>query len=189
MRNYCFIVLSVALGLTGCSINLPQNYRGDSWAWGGYEPDRIYILSRDVFVMRVDGGLSDEHLALVPEADWHWPSDHGRFYDSPDSVKAYRDDVAATSMRDETDGIACRSSEVDGIALLGTHLRPSRVERNRGLNWWYGTHDSLIPFAVILDGPYAGTEVDLSDVSDAYQLNDSGPFLRRPVALILEAAE
>lgn len=187
--------LIVALALTGC-INCRHDYRGESQLWGGYDPGQIYILKRDVFVMSVDGELAGSRLALVPENELRWPSQRGRYYSAPTSIAAYRrDPVAASTYSNFAVGQAfhrtnslCVLENVAGIAETGVRISPTRIERNRGLNLWSGHHDDLTPFAEILDGPFAGREVDVSDLSDRYQINDSGLFLYRPVAIILEVA-
>lgn len=188
-----FTLLSLALVLTGCSINFSHNYRGESRFWGGYEAGKIYILKRDVFVMKIDAndGLAGSRLALVPEREFQL----GRHYSAPTSVEAYRrDPVGAHTYRDPvmeyafqlTNTSICVLDKVYGIAAAGVRLRPTRIERNCGLNTWFGCHDVLTPFAKILDGPIEGHEVDITDVSDYYQINESGPFVYRPITPLLD---
>jgi len=194
-----FTLLSLALVLTGC-INFSHNHRGESRFWGGYEPDETYILKRDVFVMKIDAndGLAGSRLALVPEHEFQVPSRLGRHYSAPTSVEAFRrDPVGASTYRNAvveyafqlTNSSYCVLDKVYGIAAAGVRLRPTRIERNCGLNIWFGRHDDLTPFAKILDGPLEGREVDITDVSDYYQINDGGPFVYRPIAPILELVQ
>jgi hypothetical protein len=104
-------------------------------------------------------------------------------------VEAYhRDPVAASTIPLQNSSYSVQN-EVYDIAVTGVRLRPSRIKRNRGLNLWYGHHDDLTPFAQILDGPLKGREVDITDISDYYQINDSGPFMFRPIPLLVEAEQ
>jgi hypothetical protein len=191
------ILLVCALPQTGC-VNFPWNYGTESKLWGGYKYDRTCTLKRDVFVMVVDDGLAGKkpslfplcrktRLALVPEKDFHWPGKRGRHHTAPSSIEAYysNPDVATRIQRSGSN--ACRI-EVFGIATNRTSLRLTHIERNRGFNWFYGTHDVLTPFASILDGPFKGREVDIADVSDRFQQDDRGPFMYRPVPPLLDTA-
>ncbi len=190
-------LLAFALLQTGC-VNFRWTYGTESKLWGGYEPDRTYTLKRDVFVMVVDDGLAGKkpalfplcgktRLALAPEKDFQWPGKRGRHHTAPSSVEAYYLDPEGVSCV-PLSGTNTFRIEIVGVATNGTRLRLTHIERNRGLNWFYGTHDDLTPLASILDGPFKGREVDIADVSDRFQQDDRGPFMYRPVALLLETA-
>jgi hypothetical protein len=189
------ILFAFALLLAGC-VNFRSTHSSESKLWGGYKPDKTYALKRDVFVMVVDDGLAGKkpalfplcgktRLALAPEKSYQWPGKRGRYYTAPSSVEAYYHDPEGVS-RIPLSGTNTYRIVVFGVATNGTHLRLSRIERNRGLNWFFGTHDDLTPFARILDGPLEGREVDIADVSDRFQQDDGGPFMYQPVELLLE---
>lgn len=190
------MLLAITLLQTGC-VNFRWTYGPKSNLWGGYEPDKTYILKRDVFVMVVDGGLAgkkptlfplygEARLALVPEEDFQWPGKRGRQNSAPSSVEAFNRDPEGASRTALSGKNTTYSIEVFGVATNGTRLLLTHIERNRGLNWWFGTHDELTPFATILDGPLEGLAVDITDLSDCFQKDDRGPFMYRPVAQLLE---
>jgi len=58
--------------------------------------------------------------------------------------------------------------EVIGTVQKGTKVKATRLVRNRGFSYFFGTHDELTIYAVILDGPYTGSEVDLGDTSSVW---------------------
>lgn len=182
-RNIIFIISVFFLSyfFYGC-LNFKTDVTDDEKLLGGYDKNKEYIILRDIFLQSDSSGLSGDRLILIPESSFKRCL--GRHATAPKSIEQYRNNP------EEATKTEYGKIPVIGIVTKGTKLKLSRIERNMGLNWFYGTHDSLTPFAKILTGEFEGKEVDITDISIYYQNDsDDGPFIYKPEEGVIEVLE
>ncbi len=112
--------------------------------WGGYKYQQEYILLMDVFLY--DG------LLLVPLTDKRCLGlgDHG----APASVQQYEEYINKHG----------RWPNIIGIVSSGTKIKCVEL-REHGSMWWDSSY--FLVLAEIMDGPYEGRMVEISDISKA----------------------
>ncbi len=170
MYPYRIFYLLAFACLGGC---LDISSRSAPKLWEGYDPGDVYVTAVDLFIMKVDDGMAGERIALVPT----------RQPRTPHSTTLYGAPFGSATEEN------CHTlSDCVGILPAATFLKPSRVERHHGLNWWYGKHDDIILFAVFTESKQGIKEVDITDLSIFYESKDSpneGPFLFSPNPTLL----
>lgn len=166
-----FVVLFFLRG----GIYFTSNVSTSEELWGGYKYQHNYLLLRDVFLKRSYQGMAcPGRLVLVPESSLK--GHPGRHESSPDTISTYK----ANPHRDFF---------IVGIVAGGTRLRTIRLDKHAGFNWFYGHVEELTPYAEILDGPYAGKKVDITDISYYYQKDDKGIFMYKPEDGVIALSE
>ena len=148
--------------------------------WGGYQPETEYVLVRDVFLQGTSADMAGRRLVLVPEGE----SGLGiRFESAPETVAAFREDPEQ-AVKDA----GLWFQKVHGIVEKGTKLRTMKLEHHQGWSAFFGSVQTLTPYAEILDGEFAGKKVDLSDVSWFFgKKEDFGVIRYKPEEKLLQA--
>ena len=137
----------------------------DSKLWGGYAKDQVFALRHDCFLAKVSDGTAGARFALLPPGEFWNPA---QIHSSPKNAAAWQQ--AGT----------CEHPHVVGVVPSGTVVKSIRLRTDRGWHWFVGAYDNATVFASICDGEYAGTEVDMTDMS-VY-----GPIERTPNPVLLE---
>jgi hypothetical protein len=146
----------------------------DADLWGEYTLGKEYVLERPVFLIESTDSYGGKEI-LIPEESYKRCL--GRHAMAPNSIAEYRKDPVNASVR-KFDSYEVKV-DVIGIAEKGTRISPSRLVKSKGWSLWFGSTESLRPYAIILDGQFKGKEVGIMDISIYYRNND-GPFLYRP---------
>lgn len=181
------VLLPVAFKVLLLGFHSTSDASNDSRLWGGYQHHKEYVLIKDLFLMKVSGGMAQSgRLALVPARS---DKKRGGYYDSPETIIAYEADPKNAAIIDLGDGASYRI-DVVGILRKGTRLRALRLDRHDGWSLWTsGSTTTLTPWAEVLDGEYVGKEVDLTDVSDFTTLPKVDDiFVYEPEKLLIEEA-
>ncbi len=110
--------------LNGC-VSFNSNHNNRNEEWGGYKYDREYRLTSDVFLLKVDADIGDEHMALSPEDNL--PVQAG-FYNAPKSVKEYL----------KTNGNVEYADNVIDVMYSGTIIKTILLENTKSLSLWFG---------------------------------------------------
>jgi hypothetical protein len=179
MKNslvYVVLLLFLILLLCGC-LNFKRDVTHNKQFLGGYELDKEYRITRDLFLEWSNSGLSGKRLILIPEESYKGRS-IGRHESAPYSIDAFLKDPINSTLVIFTN--FNYTLPVVGIVKNGTIIKLSRLERNYGLNLFYLTHDDITPFAIILDGKFVGKEVDITDISIYYREEEKGTFVYLP---------
>jgi hypothetical protein len=136
--------------------------------WYGYKKLGTYVLKEDVFIRIIDLPLPNKHILVAPRE-----KTKGIFtlhFSSPFSISEYENN------RDKWD-------DIKGIVKAGTRLQCTKLIRYKPL----GFSDSLYLYAKIINGPHAGMEVEIGELSllgpesDAGYLHKPNPNLLTPI--------
>ncbi len=180
-----FVLLPLVFKVLLVGFHSTSETSRDSPLWGGYQNHIAYLLVKDVFMMKVSGGMAKSgRFALVPaRAD----RKRGGFHSSPDTIAAYEADPKEGSISSATG----TKLYVVGIVRKGTTFRTIRLEKHDGWSLWTGgSTKTLTPWAEIVDGEYAGMEVDITDVSDFTRLPKIDDiFVYEPEKLFIKATD
>jgi hypothetical protein len=122
----------------------------DSKRWDGYAKGQKFVLRHNCFLAKVSDGTAGARFALLPPGEFWNPA---QIHSSPKSVAAWR----RVGTNDYPD--------VVGVVPGGTAIECCRLRTDRGWHWFVGAYCISTVFASICDGEYAGTEVDLTDLS------------------------
>jgi len=149
IHHFWLPTLFCLLGLSGCELLFnTRNVTDDVSYWGGFRPKQIYSTSIDTFL--VD---SQEHSPKwMPELVNPGNSSYPQL---PHTIPEFRADPESYSPTHH------------GIGAVGVVAHNTRIEITR-LMWWESTTNRskhVATFGTILDGPYAGTEVRLDELS------------------------
>ena len=154
--------LIVAIIAGGCT---RRDEPADNKLWGGYAKGQELVLRHDCFLAKVSDGIAGARFALLPPGEFWDPS---QIHSSPRSVVEWR--KAGTNAH----------PDVVGVVPGGTVVKCSRLRTDRGWHWFVGAYSVATVFASICDGEYAGTEVDMTDMSVF------GPIERTPNPVLLK---
>ncbi|MBN2311063.1 MAG: hypothetical protein JXR94_18955 [Candidatus Hydrogenedentes bacterium] len=183
MSAFAILLAGVsAFSLPGCAV-FSYDVSGSKILWGEYERDAEYEVVMDVFLIRPNAECSinsctgrkvlyhNQFLALVPE---RCTSHLGGQYSSPESVAGYLEDPIGAARKRFGTGFTDVENVV-GVVKKGTRIRCTKLTRIVGGNLLtgYGVYD--VPHAEILDGPFSGAQVDLSDLSERAKSNPEKP--------------
>lgn len=146
-------ILMVPLLLCGCwpGADLIGAYEKDvsnrQDLWGGYTKGQRYILLHDVFLRKEDLGFKYRIYAGVPLQELV-RGNCFLLYCAPETIEAYAESPDRWPL-------------IIGIIKSGTEIECTKV-----LGWgtlmWPMSH---AVYATIIDGPYAGKLIDISDLS------------------------
>lgn len=148
--------------------------------WGVYDPQKTYVLVRDVFLIRTDLGL-----ILIPESSYR--RSLGRHNLAPFSIQEYEKDPKGAALYRAPDMTI--PLDVIGIIRAGTRMKCIQLKETAGFSAMFGFGRFLTPYAKIIDGPHSNTIVDITDISIYYHDKDSGLFLFMPEEGVLEVAD
>lgn len=173
MRNRAIGIVFLLLSAAACQVSSPglgwdRNVSDRPEAWGAYQPEGVYVLQRDVFLLDVPERTNGP--GLVPGMEWDLPP--GTFR-GPTGVADYQ--AAPSQYR----GII-------GIVAADTRLRVETLRAKGNLRDSRATRHYVK--AKVLDGEFQGRTVDLQAVS-VYRgdtdggavtlVGPNGDFLRR----------
>lgn len=168
------IVALVVSLITG--ISFTSDVTDNKNLWGGYDVDSKYTLDRPVFIIKTDQ-ITGGRLVLVPEESFSRCL--GRFWSAPDSIDEYRADPVQAAIK-QYDGFEVKI-DVVGVLEMGTNLELHKLEKKSAWSLWFGRTTTIKPLAKVIDGPFQGKIVDLSDVSIYYRGKErEKPFLYKP---------
>jgi hypothetical protein len=122
--------------------------------WGGYAKGAIYTLRQDMFLIRIDKS-ENRMYAVVPSRQLKNQHCIRGYYSSPASIEAYHADPQ-------------QWPEIEGILKAGTTIQLDKILKHGA--WLWGS--SYTTFAVIMDDPFSGISVDISDISYPRKNND-----------------
>ncbi|MEP6664715.1 MAG: hypothetical protein ABJC04_13745 [Verrucomicrobiota bacterium] len=161
MNTSRFLLYFGIIFIAGCA-NFRTDVSKQDSLWLPYHRHTTYVLTEDVFLIKIEKGEGQEpsRVVLVP------PSDDTRgsgYYSSPKSIQEYLDHSETIP---KIDAGLTGESVVRGIVRKGTRFSPSVLKKNSGFSLWFGKgHTDITQYGKILDGEFAGTNVELSDVS------------------------
>lgn len=156
--------------------------------WGGYKPGSVYSLKTYVFMLQLS---SDNRAwyAASPEGKYDLIKDNtSRFYSVPFSIEEYRESQEG-SLKIVSGRRYHLNTQVIGILKRGTRILCKKIEKEVSFSMFFGLRRSITVFAEILDGPYSGNVIDISDLSILKQSRpvinicpfDPNPTLLEPV--------
>ena len=147
--------LAIALSaLTACTVTAPGvgyvggwdwNVSDETERWAGFDPDGIYVLQQDVFLLSIPERTNG--LALLPDIDADLPP---RTVRGPAAISEYQSSPK-------------RWRTVAGIAEKGTRMRATRLRAKGNLRAPNMTR--VYVKAQIMAGPHQGKVVDLQALS------------------------
>ncbi len=175
-------IIALSLFSSGCawySVNIPEKDK----LWGGYQYGQEYIVKRDLFLIRPHPLLMPTKIALVPDNSYKGRQ-LGRFYAAPNSIEAYEKDPD-TGARHKEDGFEMKV-HVIGVVKAGTILKVNEIKKTKAWTFYYGKTIDLTPYAKILNGPYEGKTVDITDLSIYYRVTEDQVFRHKPEEELLE---
>jgi hypothetical protein len=134
------------------------------------------VLEHDVFI------INDEYHGLVLVPPESFPQSRrklGRHYSAPNSVEEYNADPIAASTKPLQSG--SYKISVAGVLPKGTKLQLPKLILKKNFSFFFGgVVTSLKPIAMVLDGPFKNTEVDITDVSIYYRDDGDEVFRYKP---------
>ena len=150
------LVLALAIAGSGCITTFAvyaiqdaghwREIRPGNAEWAGYVPGAVYALQEDVFL--ADFKYYSHGPALAPGPDIR-PRKRDPEWGGPTTAAEYRANPDAWP-------------EMQALIPAGTRLKTIRLRKKV-----YATGDveSFVLFAEILEGPYAGDEVEITELS------------------------
>jgi hypothetical protein len=138
--------------------------------WGKYQAVE-YALSQPVFIIH-DNGKD----YLVPESKN--TRCLGRHKLAPKSIAEFNSNPAKASKIQI--GTTAINVNVKGVLDKGTLLRIKKIEKYTGFSLWSGYAEIIKPYGEILDGPFKGYMVNITDISIYYRDTDNSPFVYEP---------
>jgi hypothetical protein len=117
-------------------------------------------LKEDAFIRTIDLPLPNRDVLVAPREKTKGV--YTLHYSAPFSVEEYNSNKA-------------HWESIKGVVLSGTRIRCTRIVKYNPL----GYSSSLYIYAIILDGPHAGKEAEISDLSLLSPENSDG-FLMKP---------
>ena len=141
---YCFLCLQSCI--PGPLIVTTSDVSNNSDLWYGYSCNSIYKLNEDVFIKIIDLPLPNKIVLVAPRDKTKGV--HTLHYGAPSNIKEYQD---------KSD----KWKNIIGIIESSTKLKCFKLIKYNP----FGYPSSLYIYARILDGPYAGYETEISDLS------------------------
>jgi len=183
---YIVFGIIASLLMSGCDRVSKEDASNDVELWGGYASKAVYALKENVFVLKLDDDWKGERYALSPEGRFKHPT---RFYSVPFSINKYKEKNDQMPPENVVTG---RSYDVPtttvGIAEKGTRIMCTKVIKYYVSTLFFGNARGTMIFGEILDGRYAGTLVDLSDLSTGKKIsfNDEPISVYTPIPQLLQ---
>jgi len=135
--------------------------------WYGYKYKGIYELKTDMFIRQRDTNLPNKLVLVPPRAKTK--KIYTLHYSAPESIEIYNNSKK-------------QWPDIKGIVTAGTEIQCNKLIMYNAAG--YGS--SLYIFARILDGPFSGLEVEISDLSLVGPEDESGVYLNFPNVKLLE---
>ncbi|MCP4553645.1 MAG: hypothetical protein GY834_16750 [Bacteroidetes bacterium] len=156
----------IAIALCGCSGVSQEDITSELKFWGGYKYGDTYTLRENIFLLNIilDG---QTYYALSPEGGF---KKIDRYYSVPMSIKDYKDGHIAKNT--VTGRYYQARTEVIDFVKKGTSIECVKLLKKLSKSWFFGETARIVVFAKIIDGPHAGLEVDLSDISKIRVVDD-----------------
>lgn len=161
LKTICLLIFIILGCVPGPLLVGTENVSNKEELWFGYRRNGIYKLKVDVFLRVRDTDLPSKIVLVAPRE-----KTKGLFtlhYSAPWSVSDYNDNQD-------------RWPDITGVVNAGVRIQCNNLIKYNTTG--YGS--SLYIFARILDGPYEGTEAEISDLSIVGPEHKSGVFLNTP---------
>lgn len=161
LKTICLLVFIIVGCVPGPLLVGTENVSNEEELWFGYSRNGIYKLKVDVFLRVRDTNLPSKIVLVAPREETK-----GLFtlhYSAPWSVSDYKNNEE-------------RWPGIIGVVTAGVRIQCNNLVKYNTTG--YG--NSLYIFARILDGPYEGTETEISDLSLVGPEHKSGVFLNTP---------
>lgn len=160
---FCILVNSCAPGPLLVS---NEDVSEDSELWCGYLKEGRYLLIEDVFIRIIDLPLPNKHILVAPREKTK--GIYTLQFSSPNTIDEYENN------REQW-------NSVKGIVRKNTRLKCTRLIRYDPFLY----PDTLYIYASIIDGPFNGLEVEISELSILGPETSSGYLLRPNPKLIV----
>jgi len=177
------LLLIILISITGCAgCSTSRNVSANKEWWGGYNNNQEYVLQKSVFLLMND----TKNYFIVP--DKSVPRSAG-IMSAPDSIAEYLKNSDEVTRKFEAEWRGYSDTKVVGVIYEGTRIKTHRLEKMYGLSFWWGFESGLDIYGKILDGKFAGHEVNMQDVSTFLCCGsgcDDDPILYKPDQRLLK---
>lgn len=178
-------VLATAM-LSGCERISKVDASNSTELWGGYAAQAIYRVKEDIFLVKLDDDWEGHRYALSPEGRFRHPN---RFYSVPISVEQYKQKRGQISREETISGAAYQvPTTVIGVVEAGARIRCIKLLKYYQWTWFFGEARWTMVFAEILDGQYAGTLTDVTDLSVRIKYEKEHVAVYDPIPQLLRRA-
>jgi len=194
------ITLYLAALISACSVNL--SLPEDSPYWGGYKYEQVYIIEKNIFLMKSD--YYGEYL--IPERNYKGRS-IGRYQLAPKSIEEYKKDPVTSSIyerkrnqlskskyeellkkyRNDPTKLSAikrmhgpRKLNVLGIVNAGTKIKAMKITNKKSWVPGFGESERIFVYGELLTGPFSGRLVDIRDISIYYNNGDVNKYIYKP---------
>lgn len=144
----------ILFGLSSCGTRHTQ--AADEF-FIGYARGAQFETTVPLMLMWVSDGTEGRRQALVVPPDVGIATG-GRLHSSPPARDPH-------TVCNDADGCAWSLDDVIGVIPAGSLLKITRIEYSHGLDWWYGKHEDLTPYATVLSGGKHSQDVEIADLS------------------------
>jgi hypothetical protein len=145
-KIYLFILIAIIACVPGPLFVSNEDVSGEVKLWGDYKKMGIYKLMEDVFIRNVELPLPNKQILVAPREKTI--DVYTLHFSSPNSISEY--DKNKDNWKD-----------IKGIVRAGVQLQVTKLIKYKPA----GYPDSLYIYARILDGPYVGQEIEISELS------------------------
>lgn len=164
----CSIIGCAGLGM-GYATRYQKEMSDETDLWGGYVKNADYETQIDLFI-GTESPFGFARLVLIPPKQK--PLLGLAHYSAPESVELYKRNLNNwTNLR--------------GILFTGSLIRPRSLKKEGAMAWGAG----LSIYGEVLDGEFAGTVVDISDLSSYVGKEIDGLILLKPDPRLLKKVE
>ena len=157
--------------LPGPLIADTEDVSSEKQLWNDYRYHGIYKLKNDVFWRIREDVPTPNKSVLVPPKE-KTKGIHNLLYSAPQSISDYQKNQD-------------KWPDIRGIVAAGTRIQCTKLLKYNPL----GHESSLYIYAKILDGPYSGKEVEISDLSLTIFDHKSDLYLLSPNFNLLSLSE
>lgn len=161
ISSFCLVV--VVLSLVGCTRLSKEEMPSNSPLWNGYVQGYTYEVTQNVFLLKLQDEKKGVRYALSPDGSIEHPN---RFYTAPKSLALYEQQGGKVS---ETDLVAGRAYQIAsttvGVIKANTRIKCTSLKKYQQWSWFFGSASWVTVYGVLQDGAYAGTEIDMTDLS------------------------
>lgn len=158
-----FCVCLAIFALIGCDRLSKEEVTANSPLWGGYSQGSVYELKQNVFMVKLEDKNEGTRNALSPEGLFDHPD---RFYTVPRSIEKYKQEGGKLAETDLVTGRAYQlPTTIVEVINTGVSIKCTSLIKYEQWTWFFGKANWVTVYGEILEGPRAGTSVDLTDLS------------------------